>query len=61
MAQYSLSNIMEYIIEYQWQHTFVVPEVLAIMIKQNLLAQINSILNGTNYKAAMLKVWRRAK
>lgn len=61
MAQYSLSNIMEYIIGHQWKHTFAVPEVLAIMIKKNLLAQINNILNRTNYKAAMLKIWRRAK
>lgn len=52
MAQHSLSNIMEYVIGHQWKYTFVVPEVLTIMIQQILLAQMNSIMNETNYQGS---------
>ena len=52
MAQYSLSNIMEYVIGDQWKHTFVVPELLAVMIQLILLAQMNSIMNEPNYQGS---------
>lgn len=61
MAQYSLSNIMEYVIGDQWKHTFVVPEVLTVMIQLILLAEMNSIMNEINYQGYNAEGMRRNK